>query len=109
MDAFARKLGGGRDQASSELPEVVEVLTCPQQAEGGADHGIVPGREGFAHALQDLSVIVVSTRMWRWDRRPLDEGIGEADIPGADRSDLSRQSLGAFVDARSAGGRGSER
>jgi len=109
MPACARKLGGGLDQSGSELPEVVEVLTCPNQGEGRADHGTVSGRKGLAHAPYDLSVVVVIASMWRWDRRPLDEGIGEADIPGAERIDVSGQSLGALVDARSAGERGSER
>ena len=109
MRAFARKLGGGLNQAGFELPKVVEVLTCPQQAEDRADHGIVSGRKGLAHAPHDLPVLVVIAGMWRRDRRPLDEGIGEPDVPGAERIDISGHSLRALVDARSADARGSER
>jgi hypothetical protein len=92
-----------------ELPEVVEVLTCPQQGEGGADLGTVSGLEGAAHAPHDLSVVVIIAGRWRGERRPLNEGIREADVPGAKRIDLSGQSLGALLDARSAGAHRGER
>jgi hypothetical protein len=62
MGAFARQLCGGLDQLDSELPEVVEVLAYPQQVEGGADDRIVPG-EGLAHALDELTAVVVIARV----------------------------------------------
>jgi hypothetical protein len=65
MGALARKLGGRLDQVGSELPEIVEVLACPQQAEDRADHGGVSDRKGLADAPYDLSVLVVIARRRR--------------------------------------------
>jgi hypothetical protein len=69
LGPFARKLGGGLDQAASELLE--------------------------PHAPHDLSAVVVIARMWWRDRRPVDEGIREAEVPGTERIDVSGQGVGA--------------
>src|SRR5438552_10104474 len=105
MGAFARKLVGGLDQIGSQLPEVVEMLARPQQAEGGADHGIVPGRDNLAHASHDLCSLVIIARTWRRDLLPLDERVGEADVPVAQRIDVSAEGRRTLLEAGSARGR----
>src|SRR5437588_3512969 len=106
--ARARARGGGAGRVPAKVrfepPQVVQVLACPEQNERRTQLRLVTAGDGLAHAREEAAPALSVGNVRPRDRRAVDEGVAERDVPGAERIDLAVEVLAAALELRVAVG-----